>query len=61
MVRRMYENIRLSPPPGALFRQKMFLHLLHYIQVYFRLDFILKVNTINPDQTALREQSDLGP
>ena len=31
-----------------------------YIQVLFRGDLIMEVNTINPDQTASREQSDLG-
>ena len=30
-----------------------------YIQVHFRLDFIIEANTMNPDQ--LWEQSDLGP
>ena len=29
--------------------------------LYFRLDFILEVNTMNQDQTAPKEQSDLGP
>ena len=29
-----------------------------YIQVHFSLDFIMKANTMNPDQTAL-EQSDM--
>ena len=32
-----------------------------YIQVPLRLDFIMEANTMNPDQTALLEQSDLGP
>ena len=32
-----------------------------YIQVQFRLDFIMEANTMNPDQTASKEQSDLGP
>ena len=27
----------------------------------FRLDFIMEANTLNPDQTAPKEQSDLGP
>ena len=27
--------------------------LAAYIQVHFRLEFIVEVNTINPDQTAL--------
>ena len=31
-----------------------------YIQVHFRGDLIMEVKTINPDQTASREQSDLG-
>ena len=31
-----------------------------YIQVHFRGDLIMEVNTVNPDQTASREQSDLG-
>ena len=32
-----------------------------YIQVLFRLDFIVGANTMNPDQTAPSEQSDLDP
>ena len=32
-----------------------------YIQVYFRLNFVMEANTMNPDQTAPWEQSDLGP
>ena len=28
---------------------------------YFRLDFIMEANNMNPDQTAPLEQSDLGP
>ena len=32
-----------------------------YIQVHFRLDFFMESNNMNPDQTAPREQSDLGP
>ena len=31
-----------------------------YIPVHFRLDFIMGVNSMNPDQTAPK-QSDLGP
>ena len=31
-----------------------------YIQVHCRLDFFMKANTMNPYQTALKEQSDLG-
>ena len=31
-----------------------------YIQVHFREDPIMEVNTKIPDQTASREQSDLG-
>ena len=31
-----------------------------YIQENFRLEFIMEVNTMNPDQTAPMEQSDLG-
>ena len=30
-----------------------------YIQVHFRLDF-MEVNTMNPNQTALKERSDLA-
>ena len=32
-----------------------------YIQVQFTLDFFMKANNMNPDQTASKEQSDLGP
>ena len=32
-----------------------------YIQVHFRLDFFMKANHMNPDQTGVVEQSDLGP
>ena len=32
-----------------------------YIQVHFRQDLIMEANTMNPDQTAPMEQSDLGP
>ena len=32
-----------------------------YIQVPFRLDIFIEANNMNTDQTALREQSDLGP
>ena len=32
-----------------------------YIQLHFRVDFIMEANTMNPDQTAPWEQSDLGP
>ena len=35
------------------------LRLLH-IQVHLKLDFIMEANTMNPDQTAPKEQSDLG-
>ena len=31
-----------------------------YIRGYFRLDFIMEANNMNPDQTAPKEQSDLG-
>ena len=31
-----------------------------YIQVHFSLDFIMEAKTMNQDQTAPREQSDLG-
>ena len=31
-----------------------------YIQMHFRADLIMEVNTINPDQTASSERSDLG-
>ena len=31
-----------------------------HIQVHFRLDFFMEANTMNPDQTAPWEQSDLG-
>ena len=33
-----------------------FLHLLH-----FRLEFFMEANSMNPDQTAPRKRSDLGP
>ena len=32
-----------------------------YIQVHFDFIFIMKANTVNPDQTAPWEQSDQGP
>ena len=32
-----------------------------YIQVHFRPDLFMEANNINPDQTALKEQSDLSP
>ena len=33
-----------------------------YTQVHFRLDFVMKANIMNPDQTADHwEQSDQGP
>ena len=32
-----------------------------YIQVNFRLDFYMEANNMNPDQTAIWKQSDLGP
>ena len=32
-----------------------------YIQVHFRHDLIMEANTMNPNQTAPREQPDLGP
>ena len=32
-----------------------------YTQVHLRLDFLMQTNNMNPDQTALEEQSDLGP
>ena len=32
-----------------------------YIQVLFRLNFIMEAHTMNTDQTAPKEQSDLGP
>ena len=32
-----------------------------YIQVHFRLDFFKEATSMNPDQTAHKEQSDLGP
>ena len=31
-----------------------------YIQVHFRGDLIMEINSIIPDHTASREQSDLG-
>ena len=31
-----------------------------YIQVRFRLDFIMEANNVNPDQTAPKERSDLS-
>ena len=31
-----------------------------YIQVHFRLDFIKEAKNMNPDQTASKDQSDLG-
>ena len=32
-----------------------------YIQVHFRLDIFMEANSMDPDQTAPKEQSDLGP
>ena len=32
-----------------------------YIQVQFTLDFFMESNNMTPDQTAPKEQSDLGP
>ena len=32
-----------------------------YIKAHLRQDNIMEANTMNPDQTAPREQSDLGP
>ena len=29
-----------------------------YIQVHFRLDFVMEANTMSPDQTACKDQSD---
>ena len=34
---------------------------IQHVQVHFRQDLIMEANTMNPDQTAPREQSDLGP
>ena len=31
-----------------------------YIQVHFRLDFLMEANIMNPDQTAPKEKSDQG-
>ena len=31
------------------------------MQVHVRLDLIMEANNIKPDQSAVREQSDLGP
>ena len=57
----MYHILVLIPPiyfcPENIV---CFLSLIHYIQVHSRLDFIMKANTMNPDQTAPEEQSDLG-
>ena len=38
-----------------------YIDLLHMFQVQFRLVFIIEANTMNPDHTAPREQSELGP
>ena len=32
-----------------------------YIQVHFRLIFFMEAKVMNPDQTAPKERSDLGP
>ena len=32
-----------------------------YIQKHLKPDFIMEANTMNPDQTAPKEQSNLGP
>ena len=32
-----------------------------YIQVHLRLNFFMETKVMNPDQTAPKEQSDLGP
>ena len=31
------------------------------IQVHFKIDFSMESNNMNPDQTAAKEQADLGP
>ena len=36
-------------------------YIAEYIQVHFRLDFIKRANTMIPDQTAPKNQSNLDP
>ena len=39
----------------------IFKSLSAYIQVLIRVDFFMEANNMDPDQTAPKEQSDLGP
>ena len=48
-----------NPYPATIFVLKML--SAFYIQVQFRLDFFMEAIDMNPDQTAPKEQSDLGP
>ena len=54
----------ICPYPTIFFVMKMssafYLCCISYIQVHFRLDFIMETNIMNPDQTAPMEQSDLS-
>ena len=54
---------RINPYPAHIFVLKCFLLFTSaaYIQVHFRLDFFMEANNMDPDQTALKEQSHLGP
>ena len=48
------------PYPANIFVTKMLSAFYVCFLYYFRQDFTMEANTMNPDQTAW-EQSDLGP
>ena len=47
--------------PSYEFCVLFFFTSVAYINVYFRLDCFMEANNMKPDQTAPKEQSDLGP
>ena len=50
----------INPYPTNFFLSSKYC-LLNKFAAYFQMPFITRANTMNPDQTAPREQSDLGP
>ena len=53
-------NLLFNPCSLHLFLFGLKLSPAAYIQVHFKLDFVMESNNIDPDQTAPKEQSELG-
>ena len=62
MQRLLISLALICPNPATLPKEcRLLFTSAAHIQALFRLDFFMEANNMNPDQTAPKEQSDLGP